>query len=585
MVVKSVRINMNMEEFGFWEFFAGLGIFLFGMYQLENGLNGLAGPAIKRILRTFTRKSWKGILTGATFTALLQSSSLVTLLVAAFLGAGLLNFRSALGVVLGANLGTTATAWIVALLGFKVDIARFSYPFLAIGTLSYILLDSRPVLRNFGRFLIGFGLIFLGLEHMKTSVDQLAQNVEFSNLSFYGLWMFVMFGLIITALIQSSSAMIVIVLSALFSGILDIYQASAIVIGSNIGTTSTLFLASLKGSIEKKRLAVGNVIFNVVTAIIIFVVLKPLIFVIQNYLGLTDVVIQLAAFNTLFNLCGIILIYPFIPSLIRLLKRIYPSREQEIMCPRLNPEIATVPELAIRAVHDELLKLFDKTKNYILHTLRYRDPYTVRQPSILSYMFRKEENPFSDYEHLKKTEDEISAFYNRLSGTVLTEKEASQLNAYMDQLRSMVYAAKTIKDIHYNIIDLESSSDESTTRLLHNIQKFTMLRLSEYSIWLEKEEARTMRIQWKEDIDKFYRESIEYIYKDIATRVKRGLPISTLTNIVKKSTTTLEEFSQALPLVHQSDTVGQSPDNDTPKGENSEPAESHTPDQNLAPEK
>jgi phosphate:Na+ symporter len=576
---------MNMEGFGFWEFFAGLGIFLFGMYQLEHGLNGLAGPAMKRILRTFTRKSWKGILTGASFTALLQSSSLVTLLVAAFLGAGLLNFRSALGVVLGANLGTTATAWIVALLGFKVDIARFSYPFLAIGTLSYILLDSRPVLRNFGRFLIGFGLIFLGLEHMKTSVDQLAQNVEFSDFNAYGLWMFVIFGLVITSLIQSSSAMIVIVLSALYSGILDIYQASAIVIGSNIGTTSTLFIASLNGGLEKKRLAAGNVIFNVVTAIVIFILLKPLIYVIHYPLGMSDSVIQLAAFNTFFNLCGIVLFYPFISTLIRFLKKIYPSHEQKIMCPRLNSEITSVPELAIKAVHDELVILFDKTKNYILHTLRYQDPYSVRQPSLLSYMLRKEENPFSDYEQLKKTEDEISAFYNRLSGTLLTEKEASQLNAYMDQLRSMVYAAKTIKDIHYNIKDLEALTDEPTEKLLHNLQKFTWLKLSEYSIWLEKEEARMMRVQWKDDIDKFYRESIEYIYKDIATRVKRGLPISTLTNIVKKSTTTLEEFSQALPLVHLSANTGQAQVNDTPKGEHPVPNESHTPGQNPAPEK
>lgn len=550
---------MEEQAFGFWEFLAGLGIFLFGMYQLENGLSGLAGNSMKKVLKRITKKTWKGILTGASITALLQSSSLVTLLVAAFLGAGLLNFQSAFGVVIGANLGTTATAWIVAVLGFKVDIAHLSYPFLAIGTLSYLMLDGRPILKNMGRFLVGFGLIFLGLDHMKEAIDAYASSVDLGQFKDYGYWIFLLLGLIITGLIQSSSAMIVIVLSTLNSGIIDIYQASSIVIGSNIGTTSTLFLASVNGSHDKKRLALGNVFFNILAATFAFILLKPMVSFIKYPLNISDSVIQLAAFNTLFNLGGLLLIYPFIRSFIRALKKIYVSKVPKKVCQHLNVEVALVPELAVKAMHQELLILFEKTKSYILQTLGHKDSNSTKHPTFLSNVMKKEDNPFYDYEQLKKIEDEISAFFSRLSSLVLTEKEAFQITVYMDQLRSMVYAAKTIKDIHFNIQDLEASSDKETQELLYNIQKFTALKLSEYNNYLQSQEAHNLKIVWKHAIDKFYRENIEYIFKEISTKNKHGLPISTLTNVVKKATTTLDELSNALPLENQWDNNNSNP--------------------------
>src|SRR3989339_1415362 len=134
---------MQKIPFDFWMFLAGLGVFLFGMRHLEDGIKGLAGKSFQNFIKRFTSKSWKGILTGTFVTAVLQSSSMVTLLVLAFLGAGILGLKSALGIVLGANLGTTITAWIVAALGFKMNIADFSYPFLAVGILSYLFLKSK----------------------------------------------------------------------------------------------------------------------------------------------------------------------------------------------------------------------------------------------------------------------------------------------------------------------------------------------------------------------------------------------------------------------------------------------------------
>ncbi|WP_339611719.1 Na/Pi symporter, partial [uncultured Planktosalinus sp.] len=188
---------MQNVPFDFWMFLAGLGVFLFGMRHLEEGIKGLAGKSFQRIIKRFTKKSWKGILTGTFVTAILQSSSMVTLLVLAFLGAGMLSLKNALGVVLGANLGTTFTAWIVAALGFKMNIADFSFPLLALGILSYLFLESRPFLKNLGVFLIGFGLLFLGLDFMKDALDAVADQIDLNFFSQFGLWAFLLLGLII----------------------------------------------------------------------------------------------------------------------------------------------------------------------------------------------------------------------------------------------------------------------------------------------------------------------------------------------------------------------------------------------------
>lgn len=227
-------------------------MFLFGMYHLESGLQGLAGKSFKRFLKNSTRTKFKGILSGTLVTAILQSSSLVTLLTLAFLSSGIISFQSSLGVVLGANLGTTVTAWLVASLGFKADIAGLSFPFLTIGILSYLFMENRPFLKNIGAFLVGFGLLFLGLDYMKDSIEELANHLDLASYSHFGLWFFLLIGLIITALIQSSSALIVIVLSALNANLIDIYQSTSMVIGASIGTTSTLLLASIKGTPDKK---------------------------------------------------------------------------------------------------------------------------------------------------------------------------------------------------------------------------------------------------------------------------------------------------------------------------------------------
>jgi phosphate:Na+ symporter len=527
---------MQSINFDFWMFIAGLGVFLFGMFHLENGLKGLAGKSFRTLLQRFTNKSWKGILTGASVTAILQSSSLVTLLVAAFLGSGMITFQNSLGVVFGANLGTTVTAWIVATLGFKLNIADFSFPFLALGTLSYIMLDSRPVLKNLGSFLIGFGLLFLGLDYMKTSIEKVAGQVDLSQYAALGRWVFLLIGIVITALIQSSSATIVIVLSALNAGLIDIYQSVAMMIGAHIGTTSTLILASLKGTPDKKRLAAANVSFKLVTGGISFFLLDWLVYFTQRYMRIEEPLMELVFLNTLIILIGIFLFYPFLGPLGSFMKKRFRQSEQASACLYITNATPEVPDVAMRALDQELQHVFALTRDFILNSLGAAETAGKPRPSGWSRILRAEAKPLERYEHLKRMEDELTYFYVRLQEHNLSEAESAQLSYYMHKLRAMIYAAKNIKDVAPNIREMDESDDALSGEILSRLRKFAL------------EETLSLKPDWQAAYEQFYHETVAFLYRSALQRPPGGVPVSTLTNAIKKTVSAVEELTRAVDV-------------------------------------
>jgi phosphate:Na+ symporter len=533
---------MNDVDFDYWLFIAGLGVFLFGMYHLENGLKGLAGKSFKKLLQRFTNKSWKGILTGATVTAILQSSSLVTLLVVAFLGGGMITLQNSLGVVFGANLGTTVTAWVVATLGFKINVADLSYPFLAIGTFSYLLMDSRPMLKSMGSFLIGFGLLFLGLDYMKVAIETLADQVDLSQYANLGLFVYLLVGLIITALIQSSSAMIVIVLSALNAGLIDIYHAVALIIGANIGTTSTLILASIKGSADKKRLAFANVFFNLVAGGISFLFLHKLVYFTLHYLHINEPLMELVFLNTLINLIGIILFYPFLGPLGRFLNKLFIKSEPAGESMYIKNVTTEVPDVAIKALDQEMKHIFALTHHFIFDCLRINND-NKRKSGIWNSIFKSEVNPLEKYNHLKNMEDEITNFYMHLQEHNLTESESALVAMYMHKLRSMINAAKNIKDVIQNIKDMDESEDELAHEILKQLQEFSLQKIQELNRYVTMNEDTEPAAGWQKEYENFYNKTIEYLYKNINTKTKRDVPVSSMTNAIKKTVSSLEELA------------------------------------------
>lgn len=291
----------------------GLGLFLLGMLMLTEGLRGLAGPVLREALARFTRTPLSGTVTGAVVTAVIQSSSATTVTVVGFVGAGLLTFPQALGVIYGANLGTTATGWIVLIFGFKMNLGQAVLPVVLAGALLKLFGNVRAGL--LGASLAGFSLLFLGIDFMQEGMGALKGALtpnDFPGDTFLGRIQLVAIGAAITAITQSSSAGVTAALVALGAGSITFPQGAAMVIGMNVGTTCTAMLATLGGSTATRRTAWAHLIFNVVTGVIAFALLGPFTKLIE---AVPDSLTALVSFHTAFNLLGITLFLPSqIPS-------------------------------------------------------------------------------------------------------------------------------------------------------------------------------------------------------------------------------------------------------------------------------
>jgi len=294
-------------QFDFWRMLAGLGLFLFAMAQLELALKAIGGRSLAAFLRRRTDSSLKAMAGGIVATAFLQSSSVVSLMVLAFTAAGLLNLASALGVVFGANLGTTFTGWIVATLGFKVDLEALVLPLIAAGGLLFVF--GRDRASSVGQAVTGLALLLLGLQFMKESVALLADGLDVGQLAALAAWQYLLFGTVFAAIIQSSSATMVITLAALDAGVINLPNAAAIAIGADLGTTSTVLLGALKGSASKRRVAVAHLLFNLVTDLLAFALRLPLLHLVAA-VGIQDPLYALVAFHSAFNVLGLLIFVP-----------------------------------------------------------------------------------------------------------------------------------------------------------------------------------------------------------------------------------------------------------------------------------
>jgi phosphate:Na+ symporter len=514
------------------------------MYHLEKGINGLAGKSFRKFLKNFTNTPTKGILTGIFTTSILQSSTLMTLLTSAFIGGGLISLQNAISVIIGANIGTTSTAWIVAFLGFKFNISTFANPFLAIGTLTYLFMDNRPLLKSIGSFLMGFGLLFLGIEFMKETMEDMTENLDFEQFGNYGMWMFFVSGIVITAMIQSSSAMMVIILTALHTGAIDIIQASVMTVGANIGTTFSLVMASVKGTADKKRLAASHVIFNMVSGMVSLIFLYPILDFISGTLFVLDPVIQVSVFNTAINVLGAVLFLPFIVFLAKRLQTFFVEKTITAQCKYIHKVSVDVTEIALAALDNEIKNIFFLIRDFIYKVLRSKGS-GEEEEQIFSKLWMKSEDPFVTYHLLKQTEDEVTKFYKKLQSKNLSEQESDILAAQMVRLRSLVYAAKNMKDIIANIKELFENEDLLSKKILKKIRHISEEKLLVYSDHIDHEIKEDKNIEWHAELDVFYHNSIDYIYDHFSEVENGSVSVSTLTNVVKKTVSCLEEMANA----------------------------------------
>ncbi len=343
------------------ELLGGIGLFLLGMSMLTDGLKLAAGDGLRAILRNWTRTPARGLVSGALLTSLVQSSSAVTVATIGFVNAGLLTLGHAVWVIFGANIGTTMTAWLVAMVGLKLDIGAFALPIIGFGVMAQMLGARRPRLAGFGQALAGFGLFFLGIGILKGGFETLLpwfETLDLSEAGFFAPFAFLVFGTVLAALAQSSSAAIAIILTATAGGGLPLELAGAGIIGANIGTTSTAIFASAGATPAAKRVALAHIVFNFYSGIAAFLLLYPLVQISEWMAGDGDAPLTLALFNTLLNIMGVVLIWPFASRFITWLQGLYKSEDETISRPaHLDPTLAAVPALALRGMVLEIERM------------------------------------------------------------------------------------------------------------------------------------------------------------------------------------------------------------------------------------
>ena len=309
----------------------GLGLFLFGMLSMTEGLRALAGGGLHRFLGRYTKSTLSGAATGAFGTALVQSSSATTVAAVSFVGAGLMSFSQALGIIFGANIGTTITGWMVALVGFKLKLGTMALPIVFVGAL--LSLFGKRRLRELGRFLAGFAIIFIGLGLLQEGLFGLRHVVmpsAFPGDTPLGRLQLLLIGLVFTLVTQSSSAGVAAAITAVVAGTISLQQAAAMVIGMDVGTTVTAYFATIGGGTQVKRTGYAHVVYNLLTGVMAYLILVPWFAVAERLAPVTMMnspELVLVAFHTSFNALGVVLVLPFTNAFADMLERMVPEVE------------------------------------------------------------------------------------------------------------------------------------------------------------------------------------------------------------------------------------------------------------------
>jgi phosphate:Na+ symporter len=343
----------------------GIGIFLIGMILLSEGLRAAAGEALRGVLQRFARTPFAALCSGTAVTAVVQSSSATTLTTIGFVSAGLLTFPQAVGLIFGANLGTTSTGWLVSVIGLKVNLTTVAFPLVAVGALMRLL--GRERVGQLGVAVAGFALIFVGIGTLQTGMEGVAGRIDLGALAGEGLTnriLLVLVGAVMTVVMQSSSAAVATTLTALHAGTVGLEQAALLVVGQNLGTTVKAILASIGGSVPVRRTALAHILFNLFTALLALALLPLLLGASVAIAGEGDPAVTIALFHTAFNILGVAALFPFLAPFARLVERLVPEGAPSLTR-NLDPSVAEVPAVAVeaarRAAVDVAGVLFERT--------------------------------------------------------------------------------------------------------------------------------------------------------------------------------------------------------------------------------
>jgi phosphate:Na+ symporter len=465
-------VILLLLAYGFWlspefkQIAAGVAIFLFGMLALEEGFRTFTGGVLERILRRSTDRLWKSLGFGFVTTALMQSSSLVSILTISFLSAGLIGLAQGIGIIFGANLGTTTGAWLIATLGLKVKISAYAMPMLVFGVI--FIFQKNRTLKGIGYVLAGLGFFFLGIHYMKEGFSAFKSTIDLSAFSvggLKGLLIYTGLGILATVVMQSSHATLVLIITALAAGQVSYENALALAIGANVGTTITAILGSLSANAEGKRLAAAHLIFNLTTGLIAIIFIRYFVLgveAIAETLGISqeDYTLKLAIFHTLFNLVGILVMIPFISLLVRFLEGLFRPKaepaEEEDRARYLNDAVLEFPSSALAAIREECLHLYDNAFEIIARGLRL-DPVGLRSrrhvKELLSDSCRREPVDIDRLYNLrlKGLYGAIIDFATRAQASMPDSRYGEEIFRYKIACRHIIEAVKAVKHLQKNL--------------------------------------------------------------------------------------------------------------------------------------
>lgn len=502
-------------------FLGGLGLFLIGMQVLTDGLKSLAGEALRKLLVRFTQSPFSGAVTGAIATGILQSSSATTVAAVGFVGAGLLTFNQALGIIFGANIGTTMTGWIVALVGFKLELTSLVFPLAFAGAM--LKLFTRGWIQQLGWSIAGFSLIFIGIDTLQSGMAVLESTVTpdtFPGDTLFGRLQLVGIGILITIVTQSSSAGVATALVALSVGAITFSQAAAMVIGMDVGTTFTAFLATLGRGTAMRRTGYAHVVYNVMTGIMAFILLAPFTLIVSNWMALDqagDAQIALVAFHSSFNIVGVLVIIGFTRQFADLIERLVPGREAEAFG-ELEERLLQDGAAATNAVAGQAARIADSLVDKLSATL---GPAPPRRPvsldaeraalaSLSEYSERIRTEPgskanyrlqsvFHALDHLVRLQrrmdsldqirpafrrEEIRNATQKLQTVVATISETGFTGALVDDLNAARQDLRERREtVRLATIERISSGLEDASDALRQLDAIRWLHRSTYHIW------------------------------------------------------------------------------------------------------
>jgi len=544
-------------DFGFVDILTllgALGLFIFGMKVMSEGIQKAAGSKMRQILGAMTSNRFKGIMTGFVLTSLVQSSSATTVMVVSFVNAGLLTLIESIGVIMGANIGTTITAWLIAIIGFKVKISAAALPIIAVGF--PLLFAKRNTVKAWGEILIGFAVLFLGLSELKSSVPDLNANPQmleflttYTEMGFLSVILFVLIGSAITIIVQSSSASMALTLVMANSGWIPFELAAAMVLGENIGTTITANLAAIVGNVHAKRAARAHFIFNVFGVIWMLFLFKPFLGGIDMYMqwytgnspsdpGHPETIpIALSIFHTIFNITNTLILVWFAPFIANVVTRmVIATGKDEFNLEYIGSQLIRTPDISILEARKEITK-FARITSKMSSTVQV----------FLKGKKGQKNKPFdrvSRYEEITDSlEVEISRFLskvaegnlsvslsNKIRGFLSINNDLERIGDYYYQISLAIQRKNEGKlgfsnDQTKNINELFSLVDESIEIMINNLKgedetvDLEAARIKEREINAKRNELRRAHLR---DLEKGNHDIISsVIYSDIFSILER----------------------------------------------------------------